>query len=94
MKFIAALLGAMVVVLMPLAHASPIDPSTPGFWDNGDYDDVVLFLTADLHFHPADDRPPIRLFAAPIGTHGAGPARPVPQRAHAPTTPRAPPLVP
>ena len=94
MKVIAALLGAMVVVLMSLAHASPIDPSTPGFWDDGDYDNVVLFLTTDLHFHPADDRPPIQLFTAPIGARETAPPRLVPQRAHAPVTPRAPPLVP
>ena len=92
-KFIAAMLGAMLVVLMPLAQASPIDPSTPGFWDGGDYDDVVLFLTSDLHFHGADDRPPIRLLVTPIVPCHAAPARPRLQRAHAPTTPRSPPCV-
>jgi len=92
-KFIAAMLGAMLVVLMPLAHASPIDPSTPGFWDGGDYDDVVLFLTAGLHFHAADDPPAIRLFAAPTAPRRAALARPPLQRAQAPIPPRSPPCV-
>ena len=91
-RLIAALLGAMLVVLLPLAHARPVDPSTPGFWDDADYDDVVLFLTADLHFlHPAGHQPAIRLFVAPIGARATTPARPVPLRPPAPTTPRAPP---
>ena len=51
----------MVVVLMPLAHARPVDPSTPGFWDDADYDDVVLFLTANLHFHAAGPQPALTL---------------------------------
>ena len=87
------MLGALLAVLMPLAHASPIDPSLPGFWDGGDYDDVVLFLTVDLHFHGADYPPAIRLFAAPMGSPRPMPARPRLQHAHAPTTPRSPPCV-
>ena len=33
-------------MLPPLAHASPPDPSwVAGFWDDADYDDVVLAVT-------------------------------------------------
>ena len=59
MKILACVLGTVLIVLMPLAHGSPIDPSNPGFWDNGDFDDVILFLTSNLHLLDADDRPPL-----------------------------------
>lgn len=45
-----AVLGAVLVVLTPLAYTSTVDPNSPGFWDNGDFDDVILFLLGDLHF--------------------------------------------
>jgi hypothetical protein len=57
-RLIAGVLGVILVVLVPLAHGSPIDPSTPGFWDNGDFDDVILFLTSNLHLVEVDDQPP------------------------------------
>ena len=42
--FVLALLVALVG-LVPLAHASPIDPTwLPGIYDEGDHDDVVLTL--------------------------------------------------
>ncbi len=40
------LLGALLS-LAPLAHASPPDATwIPGFYDNADYDDVVLAVTS------------------------------------------------
>ena len=48
MKILACVLGTVLIVLMPLAHGSPIDPSNPGSWDNGDFDDVILFITSGL----------------------------------------------
>jgi len=43
-------------VLPPLAHASPPDPSwIAGFWDEADYDDIVLAvagMTAVPHYTP------------------------------------------
>ncbi len=56
----AAVLGAVLIVLTPLAHGSPIDPSSPGFWDNGDFDDVILFLTSDPRLLDTGHRPSIR----------------------------------
>src|SRR5438034_10611804 len=42
------LMGAMVL-LAPLAYASPPEPGwIAGFWDNGDYDDVVLLATSSV----------------------------------------------
>ena len=42
---VAVLIG-LTFVLTPMALASPPDESWPaGLWDDGDFDDVVLFLT-------------------------------------------------
>ena len=57
MRLIAGVLGVILVVLVPLAHGSPIDPSTPGFWDNGDFDDVILFLTSNFDLVGVEDQP-------------------------------------
>ena len=39
------LLSMVIVLLAALAYASPIDPSFPGgFYDNGDFDDVIDFI--------------------------------------------------
>ena len=91
MKFVAAVLVTVLTVLMPLAHASPVDPSSPGFWDDGDFDDVVLFLTSDLHFLDTAHGSAFRT----SGTVSEGvfkhPTGVVAQHAHEPGTPRAPP---
>jgi hypothetical protein len=43
----AWILLGLVVGLVPLAYASPIDPTFPGgFYDNGDFDDVIVHLTS------------------------------------------------
>lgn len=40
---------ALFVSLIPMAHASPPDPTwIPGFYDAADIDDVVAFLTSDV----------------------------------------------
>jgi hypothetical protein len=58
MKPFAAALGTMLLVLTPLALASPVDPTwIPGLWDDADFDDVILFLTSDLHLLDTSDRP-------------------------------------
>ncbi len=42
---IANALLFLACLLTPLAQASPPDPTwIPGFWDDGDYDDVTSFL--------------------------------------------------
>jgi len=40
------LLVALVLTLVPMAHASPVDPTwIPGLYDDGDGDDIVLLVT-------------------------------------------------
>jgi hypothetical protein len=43
---VAAILVSAVATL-PLAYASPPDPSwLPGFWDDADYDEVITMITS------------------------------------------------
>src|ERR1700675_2184319 len=45
--FGVALLITVLIALTPLAYASPPDQTwLPGIYDNADYDDVILALTA------------------------------------------------
>ena len=44
--FVAGLLLGVLLALPPCAHACPTDPTwIPGFYDDNDYDDVILFIT-------------------------------------------------
>jgi len=46
-SWIAGFLTCAVLLLMPLAYATPTDPSwISGFWDDGDYDDVVCLVAS------------------------------------------------
>ena len=93
MKLLAAVLGALLVAITPLVHGSPIDPSTPGFWDDGDFDDVILFLTSHLHFLETDAPPTIsavEAVAQDVVEHAVWAVR---VRSYAPWSPRAPPAV-
>ena len=43
---VALLLIGVTLALTPCAYASPPDPTwIPGFYDDNDYDDVILFVT-------------------------------------------------
>ncbi len=43
---VAVLLLSVLLALPAIAHASPTDPVwIPGFYDDDDYDDVILFIT-------------------------------------------------
>jgi len=54
-----------IALLAPLAHASPPDPAwIAGFWDNADYDDVVLLVTSAVG--TADSRPPYVTVSVPV----------------------------
>ncbi len=49
-RFAILVLVGVLIVLAPLAHASPPDQSwLGGFYDDGDSDDVVLLVTWALH---------------------------------------------
>jgi hypothetical protein len=42
---LAILLLSVVLALPPIAHAVPTDPVwIPGFYDDNDYDDIILFV--------------------------------------------------
>jgi len=44
---LALLLGALVLLLTPLAYADPPDPTwVRGMWDDDDFDDVVGYVTS------------------------------------------------
>jgi hypothetical protein len=46
--WVASVLVSLLVLLTPLAWASPVDPSwIKGIYDDGDHDDVVTYLTSD-----------------------------------------------
>ena len=59
-RAIVALLLALVLAgLTPLARLSPPDPTWfAGFWDDGDYDDVVLLICGAAAALPEPPAPP------------------------------------
>ena len=67
-RSLALLVVGAMMSLAVLAHASPPDPDwIGGFWDNGDYDDVVLLVTSGLgaaDSHSTDDAQPVVLVGA------------------------------
>jgi len=75
--FVGVFLAIVLACLTPLADASPVDPTwVAGFWDNGDFDDVVLFIcdmAADL---PAPPTPPSGTNEVIERTHLSEPAKP------------------
>ena len=78
--WVSWLLVGLMVVLAPMAWASPVDPSwIKGIYDGGDFDDVVTYLTSGtvaipalpviellpvLAFLPADSVPDERIGAS------------------------------
>ena len=64
-RSLVLLLVGTVMSLAPLAHASPPDPGwIAGFWDNGDYDDVVLLVTSAVG--TADSHLPYQTISATV----------------------------
>jgi hypothetical protein len=90
-KLLAVLLGALLIVLTPLVHGSPIDPSTPGFWDDGDFDDVILFLSSQLHLIEPGDLPDLSFSDALVHAVAEDPQEAIAQGSYEPGIPRAPP---
>lgn len=87
------LLVILMIVLTPMAWASPIDPSwIGGAYDDGDFDDVVSYLTSGTLAVPALPAADLSPIFAPTPTEvvpdqqlGAAPSL-------ASNEPRAPPL--
>jgi hypothetical protein len=90
---------AWVVVLLcvmstltPLAHASPVDPTwIGGFYDDADYDDVVLNVTGGFTAVEAIVVAPVGPVAVCLGLVDSSPPRPVPAHPLESPSPRAPP---
>jgi len=91
--FVALLLALMVAGLTPLAQLHPIDPTWfAGFWDDGDFDDVVLIICGIAAELPALPAPP-RIARAVVATvrlsEPAKPAFPAVASAFSRAPPRA-----
>jgi hypothetical protein len=86
-------LAVVVFALTPLAHACPTDPTwIGGFYDDNDYDDVVLFITGSLTAVTTDVVDPIGPAAISLGQVDPGRPHTVPVRPLASLSTRAPPL--
>jgi len=87
------LLVTLMVILMPMAWAIPIDPSwIKGVYDGGDFDDVVSYLTSgtlEVPVLPAADLSPV-FISAPTEVLADQPIGATPLLAS--HEPRAPPL--
>ena len=92
LRALVALLVVALAGLLPLAYASPPDPSwIEGFWDGADHDDVVLLAMASAEaVAPAV----VVVAVARDVLEGAPFAKPVRPdlSSHAPRSTRAPPL--
>ena len=90
---IALLLVLIVGGLTPLAQATPVDPTwVAGFWDNGEFDDVVLLVCATAAaLHPAPSVPDSGRVL--VGTLSAPDPDGPPMHATAPAATRAPPHI-
>ena len=88
------LVVAAMMLLAVLAHASPPDPDwIGGFWDNADYDDVVLLVTSGLgaaDSHSTDAARPVVLISPLAATPDENQLAARPRLSSAP---RAPPSV-
>jgi len=91
-KCLTVALGALLLLLTPLAHGSPVDPSIPGFWDDGDYDDVVLLICGTAAALPEPPAPPRATREAVATIDPSEPAKPA-LAAVASVLSRAPPRV-
>jgi hypothetical protein len=90
---LAVLLLSAVAALAPLAYATPPDPVwIAGFWDDGDYDDVILLITSAVGVVEArlvSDRSPVQAVVTVLPRADEGPAD---SRAPSSPQPRAPPV--
>ena len=88
------LLVVLATLLAPATYASPPDPTwLNGYWDDNDFDDVVLLLEGTVAVAPAltvDATPPRDVVALFDDAEPAAVKVPVDEIA----SPRAPPLIP
>jgi len=88
------LIAVVVFALVPLAYATPPDPTyLAGIWDDADYDDVVILVTSSVG--STDTHKPFELIGSLVGVLLILPAEDGLPRAASPFLPasRAPPAV-
>jgi hypothetical protein len=91
-RALVVVLLCVMGVLTPLAHASPADPTwIGGFYDDADYDDVVLSITGGVTAVEAVAATPVGPVAVRLGLVDPGRPRTVPAHPLASPSPRAPP---
>jgi hypothetical protein len=94
MRILAISLAAVLCALVPLAYATPPDPTyVGGLWDDDDYDDVVILVTSSIgssDTHTKSDliRPVVVVTLVRPGGEGL-----LPTAVLSPHPPRAPPAV-
>lgn len=92
--FVSVLLLGLLLVLPPLAHASPTDPTwIPGFYDDNDYDDVVLFITGAVTAVDSRIAEPLGVVAICLGLIAPTRSRVVASRPFSSLPSRAPPAL-
>ena len=93
-RSLALLVAVVMMSLTVLAHASPPDPDwIGGFWDDGDYDDVVLLVTSGVgvaESHLRAEARPVVLVSALVS---APDENRLPAHPHASAPTRAPPAL-
>ena len=91
---LVVLLLGVLIALTPLAHASPPDPTwIPGFYDDADYDDVVLAVTGAVAAGESgvvDPAGPGAVCVGPLIPSGPQPASARALDAHPPRAPPRP----
>ena len=89
----AVLFVCVMTALTPLAHASPSDPSwIAGFWDDGDYDDIVILITSSVGAVEPHLLSDARLVQPVVGFIPAVAEEPVPAPTASANQTRAPPV--
>ena len=91
-RVLALLLVAVVIGILPAASATPIDPTwIGGFWDDDDFDNVVVFIgsTSAISAPSAVEPGPVWVLVAHV--EAADPDTP-PAQVHTAAHPRAPPV--
>jgi len=90
---VALLLALVLAGLTPLARLSPPDPTWfAGFWDDGDYDDIVLLICGTAAALPEPPAPPRATREVAATLDPSEPPKP-PRAAVASALSRAPPRV-
>ena len=85
---------AVLCALVPLAYATPPDPTyLGGLWDNDDYDDVVILVTSSIGSTDTNTECDLTRPLAVIALVLPGEDELLPAALLSPHSPRAPPTV-